>query len=108
MGRPRRRPCSSKATTRAAWPSWHETGHLARRGIARQPGPPTGGGSPSGNGDIYTECLLRTATTDGLIIATFTPLRGLTPFVDHYLETALLCDSTGLLINAKRGMFGSN
>jgi phage terminase large subunit-like protein len=49
---------------------------------------------PSGNGDIYTECLLRTATSDGMIIATFTPLRGLTPFIDHYLETAEVADAT--------------
>jgi phage terminase large subunit-like protein len=40
------------------------------------------------------------------IIATFTPLRGLTPFVDHYLETAEMADASGLLVNAKRGLFG--
>lgn len=67
---------------------------------------PQGGGTPSGNGDIYTECLLRTATTDGLIIATFTPLRGLTAFVDHYLETGEMCDAEGAIVNAKQGMFG--
>jgi hypothetical protein len=33
---------------------------------------------------------------------------GLTPFVDHYLETALTVDATGLLINAKRGMFSES
>jgi phage terminase large subunit-like protein len=65
-----------------------------------------GGGQPSGNGDIYTECLLRTATTNGLIIATFTPLRGLTLFVDQYLETADMCDAEGNVKNAKVGMFG--
>jgi hypothetical protein len=27
----------------------------------------SGGGTPSGNGDIMTECLLRTATTDGMM-----------------------------------------
>lgn len=67
---------------------------------------PTGGGEPSGNGDIYTECLLRTATTDGMIIATFTPLRGLTPFIDEYLASAVMCDETGTVVNAKRGIFG--
>lgn len=67
----------------------------------------TGGGTPSGNGDIYTECLLRTATTDGLVIATFTPLRGLTPFVDHYLDTASMADATGTVVNAKLGIFGA-
>lgn len=64
------------------------------------------GGTPSGNGDIYTECLLRTATTEGMVIATFTPLRGLTPFVDHYLETADMCDAEGNVTNAKVGIFG--
>ena len=64
------------------------------------------GGQASGNGDIYTECLMRTATTDGLVIATFTPLRGLTPFLDHYLETAVMADAEGHLVNAKVGLFG--
>ena len=41
-----------------------------------------------------------------LIIATFTPLRGLTPFVDHYLETATMADAAGNVVNAKVGMFG--
>lgn len=67
---------------------------------------PAGGGTPSGNGDIYTECLLRTATTDGLLMATFTPLRGLTPFVDHFLETAEMADAEGNLVNAKVALFG--
>lgn len=35
--------------------------------------------------DIYTECLLRTMTTDGLILLTFTPLMGLTPLVLSFL-----------------------
>ena len=65
-----------------------------------------GGGTPSGNGDIYTECLLRTATTEGMIIATFVPLRGLTPFIDSYLETADMIDADGRIVNAKMGMFG--
>lgn len=67
---------------------------------------PSGGGTPSGNGDIYTECLLRTATTNGLILATMTPLRGLTPFLDHYLETAMMCDADDRLVNAKTALFG--
>jgi phage terminase large subunit-like protein len=67
---------------------------------------PTGGGVPSGAGDIYTECLLRTATTNGLLMTTLTPLRGLTPFIDHYLETSLMCMADGTLINGKEGMFG--
>lgn len=66
----------------------------------------TSGGTPSGNGDIMTECLLRTATTDGLVMLTFTPLRGLTPYVDHYLETAVMADADGRIVNAKVAMFG--
>lgn len=64
------------------------------------------GGSPSGNGDIYTECLLRTATTGGMIIATFTPLRGLTPFLDDYLSKASMAAVDGTIVNAKKGVFG--
>ena len=49
---------------------------------------------------------MRTATTEGLVIATFTPLRGLTPFLDHFLETAVMADADGHLVNAKVGLFG--
>ncbi len=35
--------------------------------------------------DIYGECLIRTATTDGLIYITFTPLEGLSEVVMQYL-----------------------
>lgn len=35
--------------------------------------------------DIYTECLLRTMTTGGLIICTFTPLLGLSDVVLSFL-----------------------
>lgn len=38
--------------------------------------------------DVYGECLIRTATTDGMIIVTATPLRGLTPFVQNFMEQA--------------------
>jgi len=68
---------------------------------------PTGGGMPSGNGDIYTECLLRTATTNGLVMVTLTPLRGLTPMIDHWLETSMMCDASDRLVNAKLGIFGA-
>jgi phage terminase large subunit-like protein len=54
-----------------------------------------------GSTDIYTECLLRTITTDGIVIATFTPLRGLTKFVSDYLETAEMCDASGRIVAAK-------
>ncbi|HUC40855.1 MAG TPA: hypothetical protein VMR92_08490 [Gemmatimonadales bacterium] len=66
----------------------------------------SGGGTPSGNGDIYTECLLRTATTDGVLMVTLTPLRGYTPFLQQYLETAEMCDAEGAIVNAKLGIFG--
>lgn len=66
----------------------------------------SGGGTPSGNGDIMTECLLRTATTDGMLMLTFTPLRGLTPYVDGYLETADMPDAGGRVVNAKVAIFG--
>jgi phage terminase large subunit-like protein len=34
---------------------------------------------------IYSECLLRTMTTDGIIICTFTPLLGLSEVVLSFL-----------------------
>lgn len=43
-----------------------------------------------GSSDIYTECLLRLMTTDGMLIGTFTPLRGMTPHLKNYLETAVM------------------
>lgn len=36
--------------------------------------------------DIYTECLIRTMTTDGLILCTFTPMEGMSDVVMLYLE----------------------
>lgn len=36
--------------------------------------------------EIYVECLLRTMTTDGLIIFTFTPLMGLTDIIRDFLR----------------------
>lgn len=44
----------------------------------------------SGSSDIYGECLLRTMTTDGVVVATFTPLRGWTPFMRAYFQTAMM------------------
>ena len=34
---------------------------------------------------VYTECLIRTMTTDGLIIVTFTPLLGMTELIKDFL-----------------------
>lgn len=48
-----------------------------------------------GSSDIYTECLLRTMTVGGIIIATFTPLRGMTPFLTNYLQTAVMPGTDG-------------
>lgn len=47
-------------------------------------------GEAQGSSDIYTEALLRTMTTDGMILATFTPLRGQTPFLVNYFEGAVM------------------
>lgn len=40
--------------------------------------------------DIYGECLVRTMTTDGLVLVTFTPLQGLTPFIASWLERSVV------------------
>lgn len=39
---------------------------------------------------IHNECLLRTMTTQGLCMLTFTPLQGLTPLVTEFKKTATL------------------
>lgn len=40
--------------------------------------------------DIYGECLIRTMTTDGLVMLTFTPLRGLSEVVLTYMPEGML------------------
>jgi phage terminase large subunit-like protein len=40
--------------------------------------------------DIYEECVIRTLTVDGIVITTFTPLEGLTPFLEQYLQNAVM------------------
>lgn len=42
--------------------------------------------------DIYTECLVRTMTTNGLIMITFTPLEGMSETVLQFLEGGKLPD----------------
>lgn len=37
--------------------------------------------------DVYSECLVRTMTTDGLVLLTFTPLDGMSDVVMSFLET---------------------
>jgi phage terminase large subunit-like protein len=55
--------------------------------------------------DIWTECLLRLMTTEGILIGTFTPVRGMTTFIERYLETAVMPDprQPGAVIDAKQG-----
>ena len=36
--------------------------------------------------EVYTEALMRTMTTDGLVLVTFTPLNGYTELVRHFLD----------------------
>lgn len=43
-----------------------------------------------GSSEIYTECLLRLMTRNGILLSTFTPLRGMTPFLSHYFQTAMM------------------
>lgn len=38
--------------------------------------------------EVYTECLMRTMTTGGVVMVTFTPLMGITPFVQSFLEAS--------------------
>lgn len=45
--------------------------------------------------DIYNECNVRTATTNGIIMLTFTPLEGLTPLVVNF------CKKADYLVGAK-------
>lgn len=40
--------------------------------------------------DVYTECLMRTLTCQGIVIVTFTPVEGLTPFVQNWLEQSVM------------------
>ncbi len=39
--------------------------------------------------DVYGECLIRTATTDGIIMLTFTPLAGLSEVVMGFLPAEM-------------------
>jgi phage terminase large subunit-like protein len=38
--------------------------------------------------DVYNEALVRTMTTDGVMLVTFTPLQGLTKFVQDFMKAA--------------------
>jgi phage terminase large subunit-like protein len=62
--------------------------------------------------DVYTEALLRTLTMEvggenvsGMLILTFTPVEGLTPFVQHWLENAVMLDTVGNPVPAEAAVF---
>lgn len=38
--------------------------------------------------DVYGECLLRTMTNDGIIILTYTPIKGMTPLTSDFMRDA--------------------
>ncbi len=60
----------------------------------------------SESNDIYTECLMRTVNTGGLLMATFTPLRGMTRFLQGYLDSAVM-DGTGTVeVPARKAFAG--
>lgn len=47
--------------------------------------------------DVYGECVIRTMTTNGMIIVTATPLKGLTPFVQSYMDEAVMDEADAVL-----------
>jgi hypothetical protein len=40
-------------------------------------------------------------TTDGILLYTFTPLQGLTTFVENYIDQADMLDASGAVVKAK-------
>jgi phage terminase large subunit-like protein len=48
--------------------------------------------------DVYSECVVRTMTTNGLVIVTFTPLMGLTKFIQDFLKSATAEDNVSKAI----------
>lgn len=54
------------------------------------------------NESIRSECILRLMTTNGILMETFTPLRGLTPVVMTYLPDGECAD--GIAVNGQRAM----
>lgn len=64
---------------------------------------------PDDDGGIYAECVTRTMTveeagekTSGLVYMTFTPLRGLTPFIKDFIEKAVMWADEGAATEAER------
>jgi phage terminase large subunit-like protein len=61
--------------------------------------------------DIYSECLIRTMTNNGLMLVTMTPLMGLTPFLSEWLERSALAvieDGVSVLRPAHVHVFGQS
>lgn len=56
--------------------------------------------------DVYTECLLRTMTTDGIVIVTFTPLMGITQLIEQWLRNGVMHNEVGELVNAYKHILG--
>jgi phage terminase large subunit-like protein len=56
------------------------------------------------NESIRSECALRLMTTDGLLLETFTPLRGLTPIVMKYMDGGDIAESGGVIEREDRAM----
>lgn len=53
---------------------------------------------------IRGECILRLMTTNGLLIETFTPLRGITPIVQQYLAGGAAPDDGSAVLNGSRAL----
>jgi phage terminase large subunit-like protein len=47
--------------------------------------------------DVYTECLIRTMTNNGMLMLTFTPLEGMSDVVMQFLPNGKLPDDTGVI-----------
>lgn len=54
--------------------------------------------------DIYSECLLRTMTTGGLVMCTFTPLKGLSDVVRAYMPGGRIPSDQASVIAPKSGI----
>lgn len=58
--------------------------------------------------DIYSECLMRIMTTEGIIYCTFTPLLGLTPVTMDFLTNAVNKDELPIKFNNKQNIPANN
>jgi phage terminase large subunit-like protein len=53
---------------------------------------------------VYNECLIRTMTTDGIMLVTFTPLHGITPFIVDFCRNATyLAGARAISVPAEEG-----